>query len=59
MSIPRYGEAVLGEILPCHRETANVSDRYAVAVLKDDVVVGHLPKKFSKMFSLFLRRGGR
>ena len=42
----------------CRREPTNVSDRYAVAVLKDEVTVGHLPRKFSKIFSLFLRRGG-
>ena len=51
-------KAVLGETLSCQREPTNVSDRYAVAVLKDDITVGHLPKKFSKIFSLFLRRGG-
>ena len=32
-------------------------DRYAVAVVKG-TVVGHLPKKISKISSLFLRRGG-
>ena len=46
-------EAVLGEPLSCWREPTNVSDRYAVAVLKDDVTVGHLPRKVSKIFSLF------
>ena len=36
----------------------NMVDRYAVSVNKGTDIVGHLPKKFSKIFSLFLRRGG-
>ena len=50
-------EAVLEETLSCWRKPTNVSDRNAVAVLKDNITVGHLPRKFSKIFSLFLRRG--
>ena len=42
----------------CEREPFNHIDRYAVAVLKNDIVVGHLPKKFSRICSLFLARGG-
>lgn len=49
---------VIGEELHCHRETANMVDRYAVAVTKNDQIVGHLPKKISKLASLFIRRGG-
>ena len=37
---------------------ANVKDRYAVAVMRDDRVVGHLLKQNSVAFSLFIRRGG-
>ena len=37
----------IGKELPCIRETNNVTNRYAVAVIKDDVIVGHLPKKYS------------
>ena len=33
-------------------------DQYAVAVVKGSVVVGHLPKKLSHIYSLFIRRGG-
>ena len=50
--------AVIGEVLCCARETGNVLDRYAVGVLKGGDIVGHLPKKLSKICSLFLRRGG-
>ena len=37
-------EAAIGEELQCERETRNTKDRYAVAVKKDGMVVGHLPK---------------
>ena len=48
----------MGEILDCHRERGNAMDRYAVKVLKNDEIVGHLPKKISTLCSLFIRRGG-
>lgn len=51
-------EARIGEILPCIREPANMVDRYAVSVVKNGTVVGHLPKEVSRLCSLFLRRGG-
>ena len=35
-----------------------MKDRYAVAVIKDGVIIGHLPRKVSRVCSLFLRRGG-
>ena len=38
----------------CEREPLNSSDRYVVAILKDDVVVGHLPRQLSQILSLFL-----
>ena len=46
------------ETLSCRREPTNLSGRYAVAALKDRVTVGHLPRKFSKIFLLFIRCGG-
>ena len=48
----------LGECLVCEREPTNVNDRYAVAVVKDNVAVGHLPRAQSKIYSLFLLRNG-
>ena len=45
--------AVVGEELACEREPTNASDRYAVAVLKDGVIIGHLPRKVSKICSLY------
>ena len=50
--------ASIGETLVCEREQANDKDRYAVAVIKAGRIVGHLPRKMSRMCSLFLRRGG-
>ena len=50
---------MLGEILDCKREPEITKDRYAVAALKSNRIVGHLPRKVSKVCSLFLRRGGR
>ena len=51
-------EAAVGEILVCEREPRNAADRYAVAVKKDGTIIGHLPRKVSRVCSLFLRRGG-
>ena len=50
--------AVLGEELLCQRETGNRVDTFAVAVIRDGTVVGHVPKKISSVCSLYLRRGG-
>ena len=50
--------AVFGEELQCQREIGNSSDLYAVAVVKDSTIVGHLPRKISRICTLFMRRGG-
>ena len=50
--------AAVGQVFPCERETTNSSDRYAVAVINGQQTVGHLPRKMSRVCSLFLRRGG-
>ena len=44
------------EKLILKRETDNIKDKYAVAVLKDDLVVVHVPYNLSRHFSLFLKR---
>ena len=44
--------AVFGELYT-EREFGNVVDRYAVTVMKD-----HLPKKISRMCSMFIQEGG-
>ena len=48
----------LGESLICERELTNPNDRYAVAILKDDIIVGHLRRAQSKIYSLFLHKNG-
>lgn len=45
--------SVLDEELPCQRETGNISDPFAVSVLKDGVIVGHVPRKISSICLLF------
>ena len=50
--------ATIGEVLSYEREPTNSKDRYAVTVKKDETVIGHLPRKVSRVCSLFLRRGG-
>ena len=50
-------DAASGEDLVCERESSNEHDRYAVAIKKDGVIIGHLPRKISRSCSLFLRRG--
>ena len=39
--------STVGEHLIREREMLNLTDRYAVAVLKDDVIIGHLPRVMS------------
>ena len=39
--------AIVGDQLPCTRETSNRHDPFAVAVVKDDAMVGHIPRKLS------------
>ena len=50
--------AMIGEDLLCERKPFNDVDRYAIAVLKDDTIVGHIPKNISRICSLFIARGG-
>ena len=52
------GSAAVGEVIACEREPRNTQDRYAVAVKKDGTVIGHLPRKLSRVCSLFVRTGG-
>ena len=58
MFIDIFWDAVVGESLTCRREPLNPRDRYTLAVMKNDVIIGHLPAKVSRICSIFLRRGG-
>ena len=48
----------IGEELQCKMEHGNIHDIYAVAVTREDIVVGHLPRNISTPCHLFLRKGG-
>ena len=49
---------VVDEELTTAQEPHNPEDRYAVSVIKNDTVVGHIPRELSKMCWYFLQRGG-
>ena len=52
-------DAVIGEELPCKLELSNSVDRFAMAVCKCEITVGHVPKRISSICSsLFLQRDG-
>ena len=53
-----WDAAVDGEVLNCYRELGNIHDPSAVAVRKDAVTVGHIPRAISSVCSIFIRRGG-
>ena len=46
---------VIDEKLVCRREDSNPRERYAVAVLKGEEIVGHVPRYMSTACSLFMR----
>ena len=51
--------AVLGEVLITERDFHNMADCYAVAVKKHSgETVGHLPRKISRLCSVFIDQGG-
>ena len=49
---------VVGETLNAEREKNNPADKYAVSVMKDGNIVGHVPRKISKTAAFFLKHGG-
>ena len=46
-------EAVVEESLVCERDPENASNRYGVAVKMEGTIIGHLPRKVSRVCSLF------
>ena len=52
-------KAVIGEALEFHWEPTNTTDRYAVAVMKAATIIRHLPRKLSKVCSLFYEEEAR
>ena len=53
-----HWEAAVGDELECQQERRNGADAYAVAVVHEGTVVGHVPRRISRICSLFIRRGG-
>ena len=45
---------VFQEELICEKEPTNPYNRHAIKVIKGDIIVGHIPKLFSKIFSFVL-----
>ncbi len=54
----RVWSPVMGEQLVLKCEEDNENDSRAVAVLKNDVVVGHMPRETARTVWFFLKRGG-
>ena len=56
----RRWTAANGEVLQTEKEEPeNPHDRYAVSLIKEEIgIVGHVPKKISKLCHSFLSRGG-
>ena len=48
-------DTTIGKQLPCQSEHGNAQDAFAVAVLKDGAIVGHVLWKISTACSMFLR----
>ncbi len=45
-------------MLNCEREEENNYDEYAIAVMKDGVIVGHVPRTISKQFYNLIKSEG-
>ena len=44
----------IGEVLHVEQETHNVQDRFTVAIVKDDITVGHVPREVSRLVWHFI-----
>ena len=55
-----WWEAPVGEELRCSPQENNTNDHYVVSVIKNDTnnVVGHLPRKISRICWHFLKKSG-
>ena len=45
----------VGEVLSLSPESGNEHDRFAVSIVKDDAVVGHVPRELSQFFFYFMQ----
>ena len=49
--------STIGEHLLYERVTLNLTDRYAIAVLKHDIIIGYLPRLLSRICFVCIARG--
>ena len=49
---------LIGEILFCDREEDNSKDSFAISVIKDGNIVGHVPREASQIVWYFIKHGG-
>ncbi len=50
--------AVTGQVLEVKKEEGNHHDPYAVCIQNNERIIGHVPKRYSRIFWSFLNRGG-
>ena len=55
----RIWNAITSEGLVCVMDPSNSHNRYAVAVEKDGTIIGHSPRRVSRVSTLFLKKGSR
>lgn len=48
----------VGEVLEVQEELDNHHDSYALCILKAGIIVGHVPREVSRIFTFFIRHGG-
>ena len=58
MCIQKVWEPQLNKELHCMLELANEYDKNAVAIVRDDQIVGHIPQVNSKVCAFYIRQGG-
>ena len=46
-------DAVVGEEFPCKHEDGNRANLFAVAVVRGDTVIGHVPRKILSICSFY------
>ena len=49
----------IGEKLQADQELDNEVDKFAVKVVKNNEIVGHLPREYSRILWYFIARGGK
>ena len=48
----------VGEILNVQQEVHNAEDHFAVAVVKNEMIIGHVPREVSHLFWYFIEQDG-